>query len=255
VRRVLVVLAATGAAFVGLLALLGSGVLGRLWSPAPPTYARIPTDVVASRAAAQAAAGRAVQAPDSRQILFGDLHVHTTFSTDAFLMALPPAGGDGARPVNDACDFARFCSELDFWSINDHAESLTPRAWSETVAAIRQCADVGGSGDSPDVVPFLGWEWTQMGTRPENHYGHKNVVLRDLGEGQVPGRPIAAKAPADAFDRDPDAAPSLLALGFVPLLRPAGWSLDFVRAMRAMDMPECPADLPASASPESPCRD
>ena len=254
-RRVLIVLAATGVAFVGLLALLGSGVLGRLWSPAPPTDVRIPADVVASRGAAQAAASHAVQGPGSRQILFGDLHVHTTFSTDAFLMALPPAGGDGARPVNDACDFARFCSELDFWSINDHAEALTPRAWKETVEAIRQCAEVAGSGDSPDVVPFLGWEWTQMGTRPENHYGHKNVVLHGLGAGEVPGRPIAAKAPADAFDRDPDAAPSLLGLGFVPLLRPAGWSLDFVRYMRTMEMPECAAGLPASASPESPCRE
>ena len=67
-----------------------------------------------------------------KQILFGDLHVHTTFSTDAFMWSLPFFNGPGASPVSDACDFARFCSALDFWSINDHAEASTPRKWLET---------------------------------------------------------------------------------------------------------------------------
>ena len=60
-----------------------------------------------------------------KQILFGDLHVHTTFSTDAFMWSLPFFNGPGASPVSDACDFARFCSALDFWSINDHAEAVS----------------------------------------------------------------------------------------------------------------------------------
>src|SRR3990172_1804649 len=118
--------------------------------------------------------GAAALAPaQEKQILFGDLHVHTTYSTDAFFRSLPLMAGEGAHPPADACDFARFCSDLDFWSINDHA--------------------VAGQGPTPDVVPFLGWEWTQVGITPDQHYGHKNVVLREIGPGRVPTRPISAR--------------------------------------------------------------
>ncbi len=40
------------------------------------------------------------------QILFGDLHVHPTFSMVAFVWALPMMHGPGARPPADACDYA-----------------------------------------------------------------------------------------------------------------------------------------------------
>ncbi|MFP6625488.1 MAG: DUF3604 domain-containing protein [Deltaproteobacteria bacterium] len=157
----------------------------------------LPASLVAGRAAVQKAdsAGlaesAATEAPDT-QILFGDLHVHTTFSADAFMMSLPILQGDGAHPVADACDFARYCSALDFWSINDHAEALTPLSWSETKESIRQCNALAGDPANPDVVAFLGWEWSQVGLSVDDHYGHKNVIFVDTEDDKVPARPIHA---------------------------------------------------------------
>ena len=123
------------------------------------------------------------------QILFGDMHVHTTFSWDAFALNLPILQGKGSHVPADACDFARFCSRLDFWGISDHAESLTPEFWQETRNAIRQCNSITNP-EEPDLVSFLGWEWTQTGRTPELHYGHKNVFFPD--DEEVPDRPISS---------------------------------------------------------------
>jgi hypothetical protein len=48
-------------------------------------------------------------------IQFGDLHVHSTNSVDVFVMNVPLLGGGGEVAPLDHCDFARFCSQLDFW--------------------------------------------------------------------------------------------------------------------------------------------
>jgi hypothetical protein len=161
----------------------GRGEVTAVERPAPSVAAE-------ARALRDAATGIGVWRP--KQILFGDLHVHTTFSLDAFLFSIPPIGSEGAHPPADACDFARHCSALDFWSINDHAEGITPRHWRETVESIRECNAVAGDPADPDTVAFLGWEWTQVGTTPADHYGHKNVVLAHTEERRIPRRPIAA---------------------------------------------------------------
>src|SRR5690606_31879517 len=121
---------------------------------------RVPQATLDARAqadaeTARALAARADAAPPAKQILFGDLHVHTTFSADAFMMALPILQGEGTHPIADACDYARYCSGVDFWSINDHAESLTPRRWQETRESIRECNARAGDPANPDVVAFL----------------------------------------------------------------------------------------------------
>ena len=169
------------------------GFYGRHEGAGKPTATPIPAAVVSERASEQRSAATALSvAPPDKQILFGDLHVHTTFSSDAFLGSLPMLQGEGAHPVSDACDYARFCSSLDFWSVNDHAEASTPKRWTETKEAIRQCNAVAGDEANPDVVAFLGWEWSQVGLTPDEHYGHKNVVLRKIEDAEVPARPIAA---------------------------------------------------------------
>src|SRR5262249_39419296 len=170
-------------------------------SPGEATHKAVPAAVVAARAERQTAAVTRLIPEDvaatrpSKQILFGDLHVHTTFSADAFLRSLPLLQGEGAHPPADACDFARFCSALDFWSINDHSESISPSHWKETKELIRQCNAVNADAKNPDVVAFLGWEWTQVGQTPEDHYGHKNVIFRETAEDKVPTRPITALSP------------------------------------------------------------
>ena len=189
-RRLLAAFALLVALFVGLLYFAGRGGLGRHQGPGTPTAARRSDATLAAESAAVRGAAETLGVPRPKQVLFGDLHVHTTISADAFILGLPVAVGEGAHPPADACDFARYCSALDFWSINDHAESISPAAWRETVESIRQCNAVAGDPASPDTVAFLGWEWTQAGATPEDHWGHKNVVLRDTQE--VPARPIAA---------------------------------------------------------------
>ena len=138
-----------------------------------------------------------------KQILFGDLHTHTTYSFDAYNISLPMYRGEGSHPPADACDFARYCAVLDFWSINDHAEGLTAAQWSQTRDMVRQCNAAAGDPNNPDMVTFLGWEWTQIGDTPAEHYGHKNIVLRDTTEGDVPIRPIASREQLFPSGMDP----------------------------------------------------
>jgi hypothetical protein len=148
-----------------------------------------------ARSAESLTAVRAAQeeaAPGARPILFGDLHVHTSYSIDAYVFALPLFGGEGARPPADACDFARHCAELDFFSINDHAEALTSERWVATQESIRACNERAGDPEDPDLVAFMGYEWTQAGPTPETHYGHKNVMFRGLAPEELPARPITS---------------------------------------------------------------
>ena len=173
--------------------LLAEGVFGNRQNAGTISGLSRDRSEIKARQSRLSAAREIVGAPGEKQILFGDLHVHTTFSFDAFSISLPMNQGEGSHPPADACDFARFCSGLDFWSINDHAESLTPHQWAETRDSVRQCNEVAGNPANPDMVTFLGWEWTQIGQTPADHYGHKNVILRETAEDSVPARPIASR--------------------------------------------------------------
>ena len=190
--RVLGVVAILVVAGFGILYALGTGLGVETQRAGSPGARAISPELVTERAQRIESAAREVGVARPKQILFGDLHVHTTFSFDAFLISLPISQGEGSHPPADACDFARYCSALDFWSINDHAEGITPRSWRETIESIRQCNDVAGDPRNPDTVAYLGWEWTQVGNTPDDHYGHKNVVLAHTEDDRIPARPIAA---------------------------------------------------------------
>jgi len=238
----LIALVAAGAA--ALVYSAGRGWLGEPESPGIIAGGRLPAQVLDQRRQAERSARAGAGAGDDKVILFGDLHVHTTFSVDAFFISLPAMQGEGAHPIADACDFARYCSGLDFWSINDHAESLTPLRWRETVQSIRQCNEIAGDPADPDMISLLGWEWTQVGRTPEDHYGHKNVILASTE--QIPFRPIAARG----MTTQAMAAPPVWGLGLLAVLGGGGRLFDLAHHLQARaDVPDCADDLP---SPELP---
>lgn len=232
---------------------VGEGVTGVDHARGEVAAEPIPAEAVRERAARQEAAGA------GDQILFGDLHVHTTYSTDAFAFSLPIFQGEGVHPPADACDFARFCAQLDFFSLNDHAAGILPWQWAETREAVRECNAVAGNETNPDLVSFLGWEWTQMSPgdvadpeRKIDHFGHKNVIFRETADDRVPTRPIGAALPIEEGTAPGrltvDAGLTLVSVLDMPgNVRPY---LDFNRYMHGViDTPNCPKGVPVRDLP------
>ncbi|MFT5694204.1 MAG: hypothetical protein ACI9QQ_000177 [Myxococcota bacterium] len=140
---------------------------------------------------------KAVSDATDKSILFGDLHVHTSYSWDGFLFTLPMVGGEGAHPPADACDFARYCSNLDFYALTDHAESLIEENWQASKESIRQCNALAGDPSNPDMVAYMGFEWSQAGLTPETHWGHRNLIFPKTDDASLPARPIGAGVKGD----------------------------------------------------------
>ncbi|MGB1088000.1 MAG: DUF3604 domain-containing protein, partial [Alphaproteobacteria bacterium] len=228
----------------GLFVLAGiSGWLGEKTTAGKIEGKALPAHIVEERISKQE---EAAQNGES-QILFGDFHVHTTFSADAKMTSMPFLGGEGAHPIGDACDFARYCSQLDFWSINDHAESITPAQWRDTIDQIRACDAMSDGTDAPDMVSFLGWEWTQIGLQASAHYGHKNVILRGLTDDTILPRPIAANGEI------PGMPPPMAFLFYLATQDPAYLSWARFGAETAAVDP-CPEDVPSPDLPSN-CRE
>ncbi|MBW2508660.1 MAG: DUF3604 domain-containing protein [Deltaproteobacteria bacterium] len=194
-RGLLAVIVVVGLLVLGLWMVFGGG---RLQTDGEITPSPLDPELVSARGAAQ----MEVDERAETRILFGDLHVHSTLSVDAFQWSLPLMGGEGVHPPADACDFARFCSQLDFYSLTDHAEALTPRTWEMVRDSVRQCNAVDAASEQPDLVAFTGFEWTQIGVTPEDHYGHRNVIFKETSDEELPSRPIAAPGLASQAFRD-----------------------------------------------------
>jgi hypothetical protein len=118
-------------------------------------------------------------------IYWGDLHVHTNFSLDAWIMLLPPG-----RYAEEAGEYAEHCARLDFYSVTDHSEVLTRNDyWTEAIRAassrnLNAQQHPAADGD-PRIVAFTGWEWTQQAP-----WGHKNVILKYDSADKLPPSPI-----------------------------------------------------------------
>ena len=90
IKRIFLVLSLVVLAAVGVVISLGTGWFGSNENAGTPQAERVPQIVLDERLVRQ----QRVADPAAKQILFGDLHVHTTFSYDAFVSSLPIAGGD-----------------------------------------------------------------------------------------------------------------------------------------------------------------
>ncbi|WP_421786211.1 DUF3604 domain-containing protein [Hyphobacterium sp.] len=241
---------AAAAIFVGLYVYgVFEGWHGRPRGPGEITANAVPAETIEDRIARINAAAGALGQPDDTEILFGDLHVHSTYSTDAFVWALPLLRGEGANPVADACDFARFCSALDFWASTDHAEALTPARWSQIIDTVQQCAARSDADGIPDVIPFVGFEWTQVGALPDDHYGHKNVVFRSLDRDAIAARPIAAAGVTVRALRDNAQAMLPPEIAFLDLSNRQNY-YDFGRFVQDVrDVPLCDESVESGALP------
>jgi len=96
VRKIALVGLLLGLALGALVFVAGKGWLGVTEQPGTAHVPRRTEESVAADEARVAQAAGALGVLEPKQILFGDLHVHTTFSFDAFMLSMPAMVGEGA---------------------------------------------------------------------------------------------------------------------------------------------------------------
>ncbi|MBA2321235.1 MAG: DUF3604 domain-containing protein, partial [Deltaproteobacteria bacterium] len=190
-----------------------------------------------------------VPAPPAPQIVFGDLHVHSTNSIDVYVLEAPILGGRGEVGPAAHCAFARHCSRLDFWAITDHQEGAPPSTWQESKDAVTLCnAQYGGDDPNPEMVSFAGFEWQQSSPDPETDWGHKNVLFRDYRDADVPTHAIASVGQVTTVTADDVEAAVTLATAVDPDNAEVYAALE-AEVTAGLVAAECPAGVPSTDLP------
>ena len=79
--------------YFGFVYLVALGALGSYEGPGEISDTSTPKEIVSSRIQNQLDDKNKVGINNNKLILFGDFHVHTTYSSDAFLFSLPLMAG------------------------------------------------------------------------------------------------------------------------------------------------------------------
>ncbi|MEO1034770.1 MAG: DUF3604 domain-containing protein [Pseudomonadota bacterium] len=179
--------------------LLFAAADGRLGSPDGPgtitVVERVPVAAeLAQNPYSQQAVRAALRQPTDAMIRFGDPRVYTTFSDQAFLLSLDEFGGQGPATLGDACDYARFCSAIDFWAATDHVATLTERRWRQTRETALQCQAVANADQAGAHDVFVGFSWPTTTDAQLNR--SRAIVLSDLDTDVRLSRDGVKNAPA-----------------------------------------------------------
>ena len=110
----------------------------------------------------QAQLKRKLQLPDKKQILYGDIHQHSSIS-------------DGMGTVDQCYTRSRYVHGYDFASLTDHdwftGNQMLPSEW-EWIKIVGKQFDRPG-----EFITVAAYEWTTP--RPPRGFGHKNVYFPD----------------------------------------------------------------------------
>jgi len=137
-------------------------------------------------------------ATEPNRLYWGDTHVHSSYSRDAYSMGNHTADPDTAYrwakglPVVHPYTHAKVQIEkpLDFMVLTDHAEELGAHLDLDPSAAWSQMVEAAERSYAPcSFTTFIGWEWTSS---PDGKNLHRVVFMKDGREQASQLRPFSA---------------------------------------------------------------
>ena len=157
------------------------------------------------------------------------------------------------RIAADACDFARYCAGARLLlhqrsRRGADARALARAPWRASASAT---SALGRSRRIPDLVAFVGWEWTQAGATPEAPLRPQERDLsRDSTRTPSCPRVRSPSLPDGTMERAPRHGAGARGRGRALALRPLGSYADFLWLIGAWRRsPECEAGVDTRALP------